>query len=69
VGAVEVVEVLPFLELVVEELGVVDDDAVERAVELGTAARSGDRFGYAARAGGGVMMVSYSMGVNRPRAA
>ena len=33
-GAVEVVEVLPFLELVVEELGVVDDDAVEHPVEL-----------------------------------
>ena len=34
-GAVEVVEVLPFLELVVEQLGVVDDDAmVEHSVEL-----------------------------------
>ncbi len=33
-GTVEVVEVLPFLKLVVEELGVVDDDAVEHAVEL-----------------------------------
>ena len=34
VGAVVVVVVLPFLELVVEDLGVVDDDAVEEAVEL-----------------------------------
>jgi len=34
VGAVEVVEVLPLLELVVEELGVVDHDAVEHSVEL-----------------------------------
>ena len=33
-GSVEVVVVLPFLELVVEELGVVDDDAVEEPVEL-----------------------------------
>jgi hypothetical protein len=29
-----VVEVLPFLELVVEQLGVVDEDALELAVEL-----------------------------------
>jgi hypothetical protein len=29
-----VVEVLPFLELVVEQVGVVDDDAVEEPVEL-----------------------------------
>jgi hypothetical protein len=34
VGAVEVVEVFPLLELVVEELGVVDHDAVEHPVEL-----------------------------------
>jgi hypothetical protein len=34
VGAVVVVEVLPFLELVVEHLGVVDDHAVEQSVEL-----------------------------------
>ena len=34
VGAVEVVEVLPLLELLGEELGVVDDDAVEQSVEL-----------------------------------
>jgi hypothetical protein len=34
VGAFEVVEVLPFLELVVEELGVVDHDAFEHSVEL-----------------------------------
>ena len=33
-GAVEVVEVLPFLEFVVEELGVVDHDAFEHSVEL-----------------------------------
>ncbi|WP_246585721.1 hypothetical protein [Streptomyces yatensis] len=33
----------------------------------GTAARSGDSGVYAARAAGGVMMVSYSTGVNRPR--
>ena len=34
-GSVEVVEVLPFLELVVEHVGVVDDDAVvEHSVEL-----------------------------------
>ena len=33
-GAMVVVEVLPFLELVVEQLGVVDDDAFELAVEL-----------------------------------
>ena len=33
-GSVEVVEVLPFLELLVEEAGVVDDDAVEESVEL-----------------------------------
>ena len=31
---VEVVEVLPLLQLVVEELGVVDDDAVEHPIEL-----------------------------------
>jgi hypothetical protein len=29
-----VVEVLPLLELVVEQLGVVDDDSLEPAVEL-----------------------------------
>jgi hypothetical protein len=34
VGSVEVVEVLPLLELVVEELGVVDHDAVKESVEL-----------------------------------
>jgi hypothetical protein len=34
VGAVVVVEVLPLLELVVEELGVVDHHAVQEAVEL-----------------------------------
>jgi hypothetical protein len=34
VGSVEVVEVLPLLELVVEQLGVVDYDAGELAVEL-----------------------------------
>ena len=34
VRSVEVVEVLPFLELVVEELGVVDHYAVEHSVEL-----------------------------------
>jgi hypothetical protein len=33
-GAVEVVEVFPLLELVVEQLGVVDHDAVEHPVEL-----------------------------------
>lgn len=34
-GSVEVVEVLPFLEFVVEDHGVVDDDAVvEHPVEL-----------------------------------
>jgi hypothetical protein len=33
-GAMVVVEVLPFLELVVEQLGVVDDDALELPVEL-----------------------------------
>ena len=33
-GAIEVVEVLPLFKLVVEELGVVDEDAVEEAVEL-----------------------------------
>ena len=33
-GAVEVVEVLPLLELLVEEAGVVDDDALEEPVEL-----------------------------------
>jgi hypothetical protein len=34
VGPVVVVEVLPLAELVVEDLGVVDDHAVEQAVEL-----------------------------------
>jgi hypothetical protein len=34
VGAVVVVEVLPFLELVVEHLGVVDHHAVQKLVEL-----------------------------------
>lgn len=34
VGAIVVVVVLPFAELVVEDLGVVDEDAVEHAVEL-----------------------------------
>ena len=33
-GAAEVVEVLPLLELLVEEAGVVDDDALEESVEL-----------------------------------
>ena len=33
-GAMVVVEVLPFLEFVVEQLGVVDEDALELAVEL-----------------------------------
>ena len=33
-GAMVVVEVLPFLELVVEQLGVIDDDALELPVEL-----------------------------------
>ena len=33
-GPIVVVEVLPFLELVVEQLGVVDDDALELPVEL-----------------------------------
>ena len=32
--AMVVVEVLPFGELVVEQLGVVDDDAVQQPVEL-----------------------------------
>jgi len=31
---VEVVKVLPFLESLVEELGVVDDDAIQLSVEL-----------------------------------
>ena len=34
VGSVEVVEVFPLLELVVEDVGVVDDGAVEESVEL-----------------------------------
>ena len=34
VGSMVVVEVLPFLELVVEHLGVVDHHAVQEAVEL-----------------------------------
>src|SRR5829696_9720123 len=34
VGSVVVVEVFPLLELVVEELGVVDHDPVQQAVEL-----------------------------------
>jgi hypothetical protein len=34
VGSVVVVEVLPLAELVVEDLGVIDHDAVEQAVEL-----------------------------------
>jgi len=34
VGSVEVVVVLPLLELVVEDLGVVDDGPVEESVEL-----------------------------------
>jgi hypothetical protein len=34
VGAVVVVVVLPFVELVVEDLGVVDEGAVEEPVEL-----------------------------------
>jgi len=34
VGPMVVVEVLPLLELVVEQSGVVDDDAFELAVEL-----------------------------------
>ena len=34
VGLMVVVEVLPFVELVVEELGVVDHDPVQEAVEL-----------------------------------
>jgi hypothetical protein len=34
VGAMVVVEVLPLGELVVEQLGVVDDDAAQEAVEL-----------------------------------
>ena len=33
-GPVEVVEVFPLLQAVVEELGVVDDDSVEHPVEL-----------------------------------
>jgi hypothetical protein len=33
-GSAEVVEVLPFLKLFVEEAGVVDDDAFEEPVEL-----------------------------------
>ena len=33
-GTTEVVEVLPFLELFVEEAGVVDNDALEEPVEL-----------------------------------
>ena len=33
-GSVEVVEVFPLLQLVVEEGGVVDDDPVEHPVEL-----------------------------------
>ena len=33
-GAVEVVEVLPFLELLVEQAAVVDDDPVEHPIEL-----------------------------------
>ncbi len=36
---------------------------------VGSAARSGDRWGQAACAAGGVMVASYSMGVNRPRAS
>jgi hypothetical protein len=34
VGSMVVVEVLPFLELVVEDLGVVDHDPLQEAVEL-----------------------------------
>ena len=34
VGSVEVVEVFPLLQLVVEQVGVVDDEAVEHPVEL-----------------------------------
>lgn len=32
-GSVEVVEVLPLLELVVEQIGVIDDDAVDATVD------------------------------------
>jgi hypothetical protein len=34
VGSVEVVEVLSLLELVVEQLGVIDHDTLEHAIEL-----------------------------------
>jgi hypothetical protein len=34
VGPVEVVVVLPFVEFLVEDFGVVDDDSVEHSVEL-----------------------------------
>ena len=34
VGTIEVVEMLPLLESLVEELGVIDHDAIELSVEL-----------------------------------
>jgi hypothetical protein len=44
-------------------------NANARHPAVGTAARIGDRFGQAACVAGVVMMVSYSMGVNRPSEA
>lgn len=51
-GSVVVVEVLPFLEPVVEELGVVDHGSVEHAVELFLVDAVGT-FDLAVEAGGG----------------
>ena len=56
----------------------VDMDGIKHVLEIwvqthegakGTAARTGDRLGHAAWLAVVVMMVSYSMGVNRPRAS
>jgi hypothetical protein len=52
VGSVVVVEVLPFLELVVEEPGVVDDDSVEHPIELFGVDAVGP-FDFAVESGGG----------------
>jgi hypothetical protein len=52
-GAMVVVEVLPFLDLVVEQLCVVDEDAFELAVELlGVDAVGAFDFAVEARCGG-----------------
>ncbi|GAA3512907.1 hypothetical protein GCM10022262_41080 [Georgenia daeguensis] len=62
-------EALPVVQHAGQSWSGFQPDRLREAIAFGSAARIGDRLGHAAWVAGVVMMVSYSMGVNRPRAS